>query len=120
MAGESVAALVVSINRVITKVSTSSERFGAIAFFVLSIVFILVCVGCQQFIRTSAFVRYHVRQCGQCHDAGDIEEGTEGVGEGTEEMRLKRVDGGSDDDDQAMLLAMPRSQLSLSSKLRGE
>ena len=127
MAGESVAALVVSINRIITKVSTSSERFGAIAFFLVSIVFILVCVCCQQFLRTSAFVKYHVRQCGQYHGARGVGEGTEGVGEGTEgvgegteEIRLKRVDGGSDNDDQEMLLTMPRPQLSLSSKLRGE
>lgn len=120
MAGESVAALVVSINRVITKVSTSSERFGAIAFFLVSIVFILVCVCCQQFLRTSPFVKYHVRKCGQYRGARGVGEDTEGVGEGTEEIQLKRVDGGSDNDDQEMLLTMPRPQLSLSSKLRGE
>lgn len=134
MAGESVAALLVSINRVITKVSTSSQRFGAIAFFLVSIVFILVCVCCQQFLRTSPFVKYHVRQCGQYHGARGVGEDTEGVGEGTdgvgegregvgegrEEIQLKRVDGGSDNDDNEMLLAMSRPQLSFSSKLRGE
>ena len=65
MTGESVAGLVVSINRIITKAAFQSERFGAIAFFVISLLFILVCVGCHCFIRMSPFVRYHTARCQQ-------------------------------------------------------
>ena len=67
MVGESVATSIFSITRVITKSSTTSERFGAIAFFVVSIFFILACVGCQQVIRCNPFVRYHTLQCRQHH-----------------------------------------------------
>lgn len=116
MAGESVAALVVSINRIITKASTSSERFGANAFFLISILFVVICVCCQQFIRASPFVKYHVRQCRL--SSGAAREGEEGV----EEIRLKSVDGGSEEggNDRAMLLTSQRKQLSLFTKFRGE
>jgi len=63
MAGESVAGLVVSINRIITKAAFRSERVGAIAFFVISLVFVLVCVGCHCFLRVSPFIRYHMARC---------------------------------------------------------
>ncbi len=65
MAGESVAGLVVIISRIITKASFSSERAGAIAFFTVSLVFILVCVCCQVYIRASPFVQWHIAACQQ-------------------------------------------------------
>lgn len=65
MTGESVAGLIVSINRIITKAAFESERFGAIAFFVISFLFILVCIGCHCFLRMSPFVRYHTARCQQ-------------------------------------------------------
>ena len=63
MVGESVAGLAVSVNRVVTKAATNSLRVGAIAFFVISLLYILFCVLCQLFLRASPFVRYHVSQC---------------------------------------------------------
>ena len=61
MVGESAAGMMVAISRVITKASTADERTGAIAFFIISLVFILICVGCQVFLRLSPFVNYHLK-----------------------------------------------------------
>ena len=111
MAGESVATTVVSISRIVTKVSTSSERFGAIAFFVVSIIFIVICVGCQQLIRTSPFVKFHVRQCRRCTER---EEG----GEGGEEIVMRALDG--ENNDQELLLAAQKEHFSFCHKFRSE
>ena len=63
MAGESVAGMAVAICRIVTKAAFSSERGGAIAFFTACLVFLVVCVGCQVYIRASPFVRYHTAKC---------------------------------------------------------
>ena len=63
MAGESVAGLVVSINRIITKSAIKSERISTISFFGISLGFIIFCVGCHCYIRTSPFVKYHMARC---------------------------------------------------------
>ena len=63
MVGESAAGLTVAIIRVITKAAATEERVGAIAFFITSLVFILMCVGCQVFLRLSPFVNYHLKKC---------------------------------------------------------
>ena len=62
MAGESAAGMTVAISRVITKASVANERFGAIAFFIISLLFILLCIGCQVFLRFSPFVTYHMKK----------------------------------------------------------
>ena len=62
MLGESVAGLIVSVLRIITKASTNSERKGAIAFFSLGLAYILFCVGCQVFIFKSKFVNFYIKQ----------------------------------------------------------
>jgi solute carrier family 29 (equilibrative nucleoside transporter) protein 4 len=96
MVGESVATSIVSITRVITKSSTTSERFGAIAFFVVSVFFILVCVGCQQIIRSSSFVKSHTLQCRQSseHDkgGGEMEQVSGGEEEAGDQLKLLPVD----------------------------
>ena len=53
--------MTVAIIRVITKAAATEERVGAIAFFIASLVFILICVGCQVFLRLSPFVNYHLK-----------------------------------------------------------
>lgn len=111
MAGESVATTIVSITRIITKVSIDNERFGAIAFFVVSLVFILVCVGCHQLIRTSPFVQYHVRQCSRGKRGGEEEEEEEG-------MRLESMDGGSGEEE--AILPTQREETSCWGKVKGE
>ena len=131
MIGESVAAAVVSVNRIITKASTDSERFGAIAFFVVSILFILLCVCCQQFIRASPFVKYHMNQCKQSPSAEEEREGAgerdEGEGDGKEGIRLRSVNGESKDgeskdgeSDQVTLLATLSEKTSLPGRFKGE
>ena len=71
MVGESAAGITVAIIRVITKAAATEERTedivtkertGAIAFFITSLVFILMCVGCQVFLRLSPFVNYHLKK----------------------------------------------------------
>lgn len=106
MVGESVATTAVSITRIITKSSTKNERFGAIAFFVVSIVFILVCVGCQQIIRNSSFVKYHVSLCNNKSNNDNKEE---------DELELRLEDHG-DGDDTTNLLS---EQVSVINNIRG-
>ena len=62
MVGESAAGMTVAIIRVITKAAATDLRTGAIAFFIASLVFILICVGCQVFLRLSPFVNYHLKK----------------------------------------------------------
>ena len=63
MAGESVAGVVESSLRIITKVSTKSEEMGGIVFFVISLVIIVVCVICHCYIRTNKMVKFYMRKC---------------------------------------------------------
>ena len=63
MAGESVAGLVVSINRIITKLAIESERLSSIIFFVISLLFIVVCFFCHIYIQCSPFVKHHTSKC---------------------------------------------------------
>ena len=126
MAGESVAALVVSMNRIITKASTSSERSGAIAFFLISFLFILVCVGCQMYIKRSSFVKYYVKHCGEKRETQEDEDIDPGKEERNEEDRdgeennksLKVMD--IVESDQAMLLANKPAQTTLLKTLQCE
>lgn len=62
LAGESIAGFIVSVNRIFTKL-VFSERVGAIVFFTVSLLFVLMCVGCFVFILRSPFVKYHTRKC---------------------------------------------------------
>ena len=62
MAGESAAGMTVAISRVITKVSVKEERIGAIAFFIISLLFIFLCIGCQVFLRFSPFIKFHLKK----------------------------------------------------------
>ena len=62
MAGESAAGITVALNRVVTKASVKDERIGAIVFFIISLLFIAVCVCCQVFLFLSPFVRSHLKQ----------------------------------------------------------
>ena len=125
MAGESVAGLVVSLNRIITKASTSSERSGALAFFLISFLFILMCVGCQMYIKSSRFVKYYVTRCGKRGNSedeamGSKEEDRDGrEGEEDEEESSKELERMSIvDSDQAMLLDNPPAQATLWNKLK--
>ena len=106
MAGESVATTIVSLTRVITKSSTTSERFGAVAFFLISILFILGCVVCQQIIRYSPFVKCHVQQCKKICEGEETREG-----EGTR---------GAEVDDQVELLTPQQKQISLRDRVKGQ
>ena len=103
MAGESIAGVVVSINRIITKAAIENEETSSITFFVISFVFILVCVGCFCFIRTSPFVKHHTTQCSKIADGGNEKKGVAGeiplLVQGSEE-----VANSSDQDDSKELL----------------
>ena len=62
LAGESVAGFVVAVNRIFTKL-VFSERVGAIVFFVVSLLFVWLCVGCFVYIVKSPFAKYHMEKC---------------------------------------------------------
>ncbi len=56
------AGFIVAINRIFTKL-VFSERVGAIVFFVVSLLFVIMCIGCFMFIVRSPFVKYHMQRC---------------------------------------------------------
>ena len=63
MAGESVAGVLVSLTRIITKLAIESERLSSIIFFTISLLFVVACFCCHIFIQCSPFVKYHTAQC---------------------------------------------------------
>lgn len=69
MAGESIAGVMESIFRIVTKITTESERIGGITFFSISLAFIVVCVGCHQYIKRSKIVKYYTRKCQQARQS---------------------------------------------------
>ena len=78
--GESISGVVVSVLRVITKVSTSSLRNGAIAFFTISIVYVLMCVVCLVIIYKNRFVNYYMKQA---KDSNSVEVDIDNDGDST-------------------------------------
>lgn len=62
MLGESIAGFAVSVLRIVTKVAAKSESEGAIAFFAIGLVYIILCVVGQAFIYRSKFVKYYINQ----------------------------------------------------------
>ena len=117
MAGESVGGVVVTINRVITKLSTNDERTGAIAFFIISLLFIVCCVGCQLYIRASPFVQYYVAHCVKKGKEGEEEEEREEAANGV--IRLRAFGGLGGEGEQNELISGTAVSSTLS-KIRGE
>ncbi|XP_015786955.1 equilibrative nucleoside transporter 4 [Tetranychus urticae] len=63
MTGESAAGLIVSINRIVTKLVFSDERVNTLLFFGLSIVLIGCCIFIHNYLQKTAFVRYYLTLC---------------------------------------------------------
>ncbi|KAI1289449.1 Equilibrative nucleoside transporter 4 [Halotydeus destructor] len=63
MAGESAAGLIVSANRIVTKLLISDERANTLMFFSLSIFIILICVVIHNLLERTDFIQYYVRMC---------------------------------------------------------
>ncbi|XP_059170017.1 equilibrative nucleoside transporter 4-like [Physella acuta] len=63
MAGESVAGVLVSFNRIVTKLMLDDEKINTIIFFICSIVVILICCGTFFLARWTHFVQHHLRSC---------------------------------------------------------
>ncbi len=84
--GESISGVVVSVLRVITKVSTSSLRNGAIAFFTISIVYVLMCVVCLVIIYKNRFVNYYMKQA---KDSNSVEVDNDGGSTMNESHEMK-------------------------------
>ncbi|XP_043251872.1 equilibrative nucleoside transporter 4 isoform X2 [Colletes gigas] len=63
MAGESIAGLWVSINRILTKSLLDDERRNTSTFFILSIITILICFVLHQIVRKTDFVQFYLTLC---------------------------------------------------------
>jgi solute carrier family 29 (equilibrative nucleoside transporter) protein 4 len=59
MLGESFAGLVVSVNRIVTKLTIEDPLTNTVIFFSLSIVGEIVCIFLHRFIKKSKFVKYY-------------------------------------------------------------
>ncbi|KAH9488403.1 hypothetical protein Btru_062837 [Bulinus truncatus] len=76
MLGESLAGVLVSINRILTKLLLENERVNTIIFFIISLVIIVVCCAAFFFARWTRFVRHHLRTCkadGRSLECGETE-----------------------------------------------
>ena len=124
LAGESVAGFVVALNRIFTKLIFNSERVGAIVFFVASLLFVLLCVGCYVYIRKSRFVKYHTMKCRKKTVTEDAtEQEMVVVGEFPSESPSRDEDGSSKENeevvDQPNKLLIPTQHASLRTKIIG-
>ncbi|XP_012935639.1 equilibrative nucleoside transporter 4 [Aplysia californica] len=63
MVGESFAGVLVSLNRILTKILLDNERINTIIFFVVSIIVIVICCVAFLFARRTQFVRFHLMTC---------------------------------------------------------
>ena len=111
------AGVVVTINRVVTKLSTSDERTGAIAFFIISLLFIVCCVGCQLYIRASPFVQYYTARCVKKGKEGEEEEDREEEVNGV--VRLRALGALGSEGEQDELISSKAVSCTLA-KIRGE
>ena len=58
-----VAGIVVSLNRIITKLAIKNEQLSSKVFFVISLIFVCSCIALQVFLWKSSFVRYYIHKC---------------------------------------------------------
>ena len=73
MAGESLAGILESGFRIITKVTVESERVGALIFFGLSLLFICTCFICHRFIKGHDLVLYYVDKCSRSVEGDQLD-----------------------------------------------
>ena len=74
MAGESLAGVVESGTRILTKAALPSQRVGALVFFSLSLLFICICFVCHRFIKGHEVVFYYVEKCSKSKGEHDLRE----------------------------------------------
>ncbi|XP_074597583.1 equilibrative nucleoside transporter 3 [Brevipalpus obovatus] len=63
MTGESAAGLIVSINRILTKLMLPEEQINTLLFFSLSIVLIAICIVIHNALQRTNFVKFHIERC---------------------------------------------------------
>ncbi|KAF6202565.1 hypothetical protein GE061_002963 [Apolygus lucorum] len=90
MAGESAAGLLVSVNRILTKMLLNDQRINTLIFFTVSMLIVGLCFGIHQVVRQTDFVQFYLTLCKEAkkitleptEDAGlmDPVEQTEGKG----------------------------------------
>ncbi|XP_050704336.1 equilibrative nucleoside transporter 4-like [Eriocheir sinensis] len=72
MTGESTAGLIISGNRIVTKLLLDDQRTNTMIFFVLSIVFVLVCLGTHLAVQKTTFIQFYLNQCHSAEDNEDL------------------------------------------------
>ncbi|CAL1526053.1 unnamed protein product, partial [Lymnaea stagnalis] len=75
MVGESLAGVLVSFNRIVTKLLLEDEKVNTIIFFIISLVVIVVCCVTFFLARWTSFVQHHLRSCrgdGKTRGHGDV------------------------------------------------
>ena len=87
------AGVVVVLNRIITKAFIAEKRISVIVFFIISLLFVWVCVAFQAFLRWSPFVKHHMRRCTVWGTGVSMKELQD------DQERLINSDGNIDEDD---------------------
>ncbi|BET03030.1 equilibrative nucleoside transporter [Nesidiocoris tenuis] len=63
MAGESAAGLLVSVNRILTKMLLNDQRINTLIFFTVSMLIVGLCFGIHQVVRQTDFVQFYLTLC---------------------------------------------------------
>lgn len=72
MTGESTAGLIISTNRIITKLLLDDPRLNTMIFFVLAIAFVILCLITHLMVQKTDFVLFYLNLCHSSEDNDDM------------------------------------------------
>ncbi|XP_063884081.1 equilibrative nucleoside transporter 4-like [Scylla paramamosain] len=72
MTGESTAGLIISGNRIVTKLLLDDQRTNTMIFFVLSTAFVLLCLATHLAVQRTTFIQFYLNMCRITEDTEDL------------------------------------------------
>ncbi|XP_068246521.1 equilibrative nucleoside transporter 4 [Palaemon carinicauda] len=72
MTGESTAGLIISGNRIVTKLLLDDQRTNTMIFFVISIVFVFICLITHVAVQKTTFIQFYLNLCRTSEDRDDL------------------------------------------------
>ncbi|KAG7157014.1 Equilibrative nucleoside transporter 4-like [Homarus americanus] len=72
MTGESTAGLIISGNRIVTKLLLDDQRTNTMIFFVISIAFVFLCLVTHVVVQKTTFIQFYLNLCRTTEDTDDL------------------------------------------------
>ncbi|XP_071550430.1 equilibrative nucleoside transporter 4 [Panulirus ornatus] len=72
MTGESTAGLIISGNRIVTKLLLDDQRINTMIFFVISVAFVFLCLITHIAIQKTTFIQFYLNLCRTNEDTDDL------------------------------------------------